>query len=69
LIPLRRAILPEDRAAPAGSRSMVKEARLVTAYRMPQVARLSEQSEARQSEAHGNLRRLVADWQMIAPLG
>jgi hypothetical protein len=69
LIPLRRAIRPEDRARAAGSRSMVKEAHLVTAYRTLKTARLSEQSEARQSEAHGNLRRLVADWQMIAPLG
>jgi hypothetical protein len=36
---------------------------------MQQAARLSAQLDARQSEAHGNLRRLVADWQMIASLG
>jgi len=46
----------------AGSKSLVKEARLVTANRTPERHKAFP-------EPHGNLRRLVADWHLIAPLG
>ena len=44
-----------------GSKSMVREVRLVTADRTPHKARRTN------TNRDGNLRRDVADWQLIAP--